>query len=532
MKRFFDTHPFWARLFFAFLLVFCASFAHSQTFVRWDLGAPGGTGAATTSGAGLPFYVAIPGVQLNWCNYPANANPCTNYATTYTSISGSVPCATNAQIVLQGSSTCVSSGDNFGDVGVYTATNTTCGVTCYAYTLTYNGQSFGPFIVTLGGGSGGTPCLIASTIQYNNSGVFGCEALLAYDPSTHTLSAKNLNLTGLLNVGTPNAVCGTASQCIAFSLSTGAVTPLAGQASLRFLAGGMFCSVNGGAELTCGSATPIYLNAGTPTSQGNECAGVVLNSTSPGGVVVAAPALRTIGPGGAAHDIACVVTADSGSAGNIGQIVFPFGYAFSGNSDAPSTNPGQLHLLAPGTGPAMILTNNSGTNRTNSINFRACNNLGFNCGTDMQLIEDNTQGNYEEFLFVLAGGNNPLYFGNRLNSRHPGIYMGSNDASVGAYFGLDQVAGKLDHIVRLSTNCDIWCTVTLTGGTGTIGPFNRNFTATNAPLCFLTWQSGTLTGFSKCAPIGSSGAWTGFTVTSSVGTDNATFSYLILGNNN
>lgn len=144
------------RYFFAVVLLFCATFAHSQG-LRWDLGAPGSAGAVTTSGTGgLPTLLALPGVSLAWCNYPANAVPCTNYATTYTNFSLGTACPNNAQIVLQGSSSCQATSDNFGGMGVYAATNTACGgLTCYAYTLTYAGISFGPYLWIQGGGSGG-----------------------------------------------------------------------------------------------------------------------------------------------------------------------------------------------------------------------------------------------------------------------------------------------------------------------------------------------------------------------------------------
>jgi hypothetical protein len=141
---------------FAALLLFCASFAHGQ-MLRWDLGAPGSSGAATISGSGLPFLIAQPGVTLNFCNHPANASPCTNFATTYTSSTGATPCPNNAQIVLQGSSTCQATSDNFGNLGVWAAVNTACGgVSCYDYTLTVNGVSTIPYTITLGASTGGS----------------------------------------------------------------------------------------------------------------------------------------------------------------------------------------------------------------------------------------------------------------------------------------------------------------------------------------------------------------------------------------
>lgn len=133
------------------VLLLAPNFAHAQA-VRWDLGAPGSAGAVMTSGNQL---FAAANVALNWCNYPANAVPCTNYANTYSSISLATLCPVNAQVVLQGSSTCQGSSDNFGNIGVWTAPNTACnGLTCYAYTLTVNGVSSGPYIWISGAGGG------------------------------------------------------------------------------------------------------------------------------------------------------------------------------------------------------------------------------------------------------------------------------------------------------------------------------------------------------------------------------------------
>lgn len=148
--------PFYTKFALCLLVIFLAQFAHSQTGIRWDLGAPGSAGAVTTaSSGGLPALLAQPGVQLNWCDYPANAVPCTNFATTYTSLTLGTPCSNTTQVVLQGSSSCQTTGDNFGNLGVYTALNTTCVVACYSYTLTVNGVSYGPYTVTLGGVGGG-----------------------------------------------------------------------------------------------------------------------------------------------------------------------------------------------------------------------------------------------------------------------------------------------------------------------------------------------------------------------------------------
>lgn len=140
---------------FGALLLLCAAFSDAQA-VRWDLGAPGSAGAVTVQSTGLSYLFATPGVQLNWCNHPANTVPCTNYATTFTSISLGTPCGNTTQVVLQGSNTCQATGDNFGNLGVWTAPNTVCGgLTCYDYTLTVNGVSTGPYVWVQGGGTSG-----------------------------------------------------------------------------------------------------------------------------------------------------------------------------------------------------------------------------------------------------------------------------------------------------------------------------------------------------------------------------------------
>lgn len=172
-------------------LCYLSGVAHAQN-TRWDLGAPGSAGAVTTSGSGLPFLVALPGVSLQWCSYPANAIPCTNFANTYPSLTSGSPCPTNAQIVLQDSNTCQATGDNFGNLGVYTLSGT------YAYTLTVNGVSMGPFVTTVAVGSpGGSTC----ELEANDSGAFGgvpntCANFSTGDiASTANISAANLAAT-------------------------------------------------------------------------------------------------------------------------------------------------------------------------------------------------------------------------------------------------------------------------------------------------------------------------------------------------
>lgn len=130
------------------IALFC-SFASAQ--IRFDIGTPGSAGVTTTTTtSGYPQIFAVPGVSLAFCSYPANAVPCTNTVLTYTDLTLATACPSNAQIVLQGSTTCQSTGDNRGNLGVNIASGGT-----YAYTLTANGVNYGPFVVTLGGSGGG-----------------------------------------------------------------------------------------------------------------------------------------------------------------------------------------------------------------------------------------------------------------------------------------------------------------------------------------------------------------------------------------
>ena len=125
---------------------------------RWDLGGPV-AGVSTyvnqpsPTGQNANYLVTFGPVTLNWCSYPANSiqgTPCTNFATTYTDLTLGTPCATNQPIVLQNSTTCQSSSDSLGNLGVYAASGN------YSYTLTSGSHTYGPFAVTLGGSSGGS----------------------------------------------------------------------------------------------------------------------------------------------------------------------------------------------------------------------------------------------------------------------------------------------------------------------------------------------------------------------------------------
>src|ERR1700685_1096847 len=64
---------------------------------------------------------AIPGAVINFCNAPANAVPCTNKAQTYTDSTLTTQCPLTSQVVLQGTNTCATSTDLFGNWGAWVA---------------------------------------------------------------------------------------------------------------------------------------------------------------------------------------------------------------------------------------------------------------------------------------------------------------------------------------------------------------------------------------------------------------------------
>jgi hypothetical protein len=128
---------------FAFVILAFSAAANSQA-VRWDWFAFSGNPSATSSpkpGVYIPI-MGISNATINICTSPANAVPCTNYATTYTDSSGVTPCPTSptaAQLTRPGSAICVSAADSQGNFGAWLNTGT------YQYTISFSSGSYGPF---------------------------------------------------------------------------------------------------------------------------------------------------------------------------------------------------------------------------------------------------------------------------------------------------------------------------------------------------------------------------------------------------
>lgn len=138
MKRFY--------LFAALALLICAGNASAQG-VR--VGNAQSAPTTTTTVLSQLVLAPVPNSNVQFCNAPANATPCSNLATTYTDATLTTPCATSTQIVLDGTNTCVASTDSLGKWGVWVAAGQ------YAFTFTTSAGNFGPYFVTAGASSAG-----------------------------------------------------------------------------------------------------------------------------------------------------------------------------------------------------------------------------------------------------------------------------------------------------------------------------------------------------------------------------------------
>lgn len=92
-----------------------------------------------------PPVLAIPGAAIALCSDPA----CSTRATTYTSSAASSTCPASAQVVLAGTSSCISNSDSRGNFGFWVSSGT------YYYTVTVSGKQYGPYPLSVGGGGGG-----------------------------------------------------------------------------------------------------------------------------------------------------------------------------------------------------------------------------------------------------------------------------------------------------------------------------------------------------------------------------------------
>jgi len=98
------------------------------------------TNAPQTPG-GYPQLLVIPGATITVCN--TNTNPCNSLATTYTDATGNTACSTSAQMTMPGSSTCVATTDNQGNIGWWSAGGT------YYFLEKVGSTTYGPYPATV-----------------------------------------------------------------------------------------------------------------------------------------------------------------------------------------------------------------------------------------------------------------------------------------------------------------------------------------------------------------------------------------------
>jgi hypothetical protein len=264
-------------------------------------------------------------------------------------------------------------------------------------------------------------------------------------------------------------------------------------------------------------------NGSTPTSQGNECASVVTDNS--GGTVTAVPALRSVDSSNKAHDVACMVTADTTNPADVGSLVFPYINSFSTNSAASQLTPGVIEA-AGAQSLRMVFSNNSGTTRQNSMLWRTC--FGGGCGTDWNWKEDVAGVGNEDWTWIAGSGNAVLYvtgnclvgcattFKNVAGAKQFLLDDGTHTATTNPEFAL--VNGHIGHGTA-GSNADNWGTLTCAANTVTY-----NFTtplANNAYTLILTDH--TTAGGAKASKLAGS-----FTITCTGTTD--TVDYLVLGN--
>jgi hypothetical protein len=103
------------------------------------------------------------GPIVSFCHFPANAVPCINKATAYSSNALETSCPTSTQIVLPGATSCVANPDSQGNWGVWVPSRQ------YSYTPTLGREKFGPYVVNFGVPTGTNPSLGTVTTANSDS---------------------------------------------------------------------------------------------------------------------------------------------------------------------------------------------------------------------------------------------------------------------------------------------------------------------------------------------------------------------------
>lgn len=177
------------KLFLILALLNVSAFAQNG---RWDLQA---TTVQAQGGNLLPVY-AIPGAIVSFLSCSSGLpTSCTTPATTFNG-SGDA-CPSDSQVNPQGSLSCTNTADVAGNFGAWFANGT------YAYSLTANGGTYGPFLFSVGSGSSS-----GVTLQTNGSNNGSQSLLNLVQGSGVTLS----NTGGATTISSTGG--GTCSDCV------------------------------------------------------------------------------------------------------------------------------------------------------------------------------------------------------------------------------------------------------------------------------------------------------------------------------
>lgn len=170
---------------------------------RWDHQT---TTVQAQGGNLLPVY-AIPGASVSFYSCTSNiASTCTVPAVTYNGAGAA--CPSTAQVNPQGSLACTGQADVAGNFGAF------FGAGAYAYTITSGATSYGPYLFTIGGGSG------ASGITSINGATGPAITLACGSGLTCVTSGNTITITP---VGTFNITSFTGGETV--ELGTSVVNP-------------------------------------------------------------------------------------------------------------------------------------------------------------------------------------------------------------------------------------------------------------------------------------------------------------------
>lgn len=216
------------------LLILFAAVSFAQTAFRVDP-----TPVYTTS-SNVPPGAYTPMLAIGGAAIAVNT-------TTYTDSTGAVPCPSNAQVTVAGTSGCVATATAQGAFGFWVLPGS------YVYTVTLpSGQVLGPYPVTVGGGGGGgtgcTPGGITGSLQFNN-GAGGCSG-----SGSLVWNGSSLSITGSLS--TSGAISTVSTQFNAIMTPAGGFQGLSGSFT-NYVKSGSFT----GASLTATSGDSITVGA-------------------------------------------------------------------------------------------------------------------------------------------------------------------------------------------------------------------------------------------------------------------------------